>query len=257
MRSYLNVWICLALTAAFIPAVSPGSAETGVAVSDQNSSGPSDDVDGVVEDDRSVAGSVANPVAALADVDRDGVANGSGIAIIFSYPPNGAINASVPFISEGVPVGAWNSIAITFDADASALTADDFVISVTLGAPPSIVEVQHFGATVTLILDSGITAGAWTIFTHVESDTFTALGFLPGDVNADCFSSSNDILTLLDNFNGAIDPLPMWSTDLNNDSLINASDVLALIDLLNGAGQFGVWLGASLCPDGCPEFGCP
>ena len=253
MRSYVNVWICLALTAAFIPGVSPGSVETGMAVSDRNNSGPSDGFDGTLEDD----GSVASPVAPLADVDRDGAANGSGIAIIFSFPPNGAINAGAPFDSAGVPVGAWDSISITFDGDASALTADDFAISVTLGTPPGIVEVQHSGATVTLVLDSWIMAGAWTIFTHVESDTFTALGFLPGDVNADCFSSSNDILTLIDNFNGVIDPLPMWSTDLNGDGLINASDILALIDLLNGAGAFGVWLGVALCPDGCPEFGCP
>ncbi|MCH8253105.1 MAG: hypothetical protein IID36_11695 [Planctomycetes bacterium] len=253
MRSYLNVWICLALTAAFIPAVSPGSAETGMAVSDRNNGGPSDGLDGVLEDD----GSVATPVMPLADVDHNGAANGSGIAIIFSFPPNGAIDAGVPFDSAGVPVGAWDSIAITFDGDASALTADDFAISVTLGTPPSIVEVQHSGATVTLVLDSAIPAAAWTIFTHIESDTFTALGFLPGDVNADCISTSNDILTLIDNFNGVIDPLPIWSADVDRSGGVSASDVLRVIDLFNGAGEYDVWLGVVLCPEGCPEFGCP
>ena len=83
------------------------------------------------------------------------------------------------------------------------------------------------------------------------------MAYLPADVNGDCFSSTNDVLTLIDALNGAIDPLEEWSSDIDRSGATNSADVLRTLDLLNGAQVYDEWAGVALCPDGCPEFGCP
>ncbi|MCH7704854.1 MAG: FG-GAP repeat protein [Planctomycetes bacterium] len=193
------------------------------------------------------------------DADGNGIPDECelAIAIIAADPPHGAIDARQPFLPDGSNLAGWDSVAITFDGDASSLSVEDFAITVTSGSPPSIIDVIPAGDTVTLVLDTIITPGAWTIFTHVPSDTFTTLGYLPADVGGDCVSLPSDILTLIDALNGAIDPLPIWSTDVDRSGIANAIDILRVIDLLNGANLYDNWLGVELCPDGCPELGCP
>ncbi|MFQ5414238.1 MAG: dockerin type I domain-containing protein [Phycisphaerae bacterium] len=170
------------------------------------------------------------------------------IAIIASDPPDNAIDARSPGGAGEIP--GWSAITLTFDGDAAGLTPDDFTITLNPDdtTPPQVVSVETDGANATLAFDVGIPVLHWTNITHIPSNTGTRIGFLPGDVNNDRTSDANDILTIIDHLNGAIDPLQPYQFDIGRDGLFNASDVLLLIDLLNGGGAFGPWYGATL-PD--------
>ncbi|MCH8253637.1 MAG: hypothetical protein IID36_14415, partial [Planctomycetes bacterium] len=115
------------------------------------------------------------------------------------------------------------------------------------GNPPSIASLTVEGQVATLELSDFISTGAWTVITHIDSETSTRIGYLPADVNNDKFSGANDLLYLIDVLNGVVDPTtPAYQTDIDRSGATNANDVLRAIDLLNGAGAFEEWLGASL-----------
>ncbi|MCH8252640.1 MAG: hypothetical protein IID36_09335, partial [Planctomycetes bacterium] len=117
------------------------------------------------------------------------------------------------------------------------------------GNPPSIASLTVEGQVATLELSDFISTGAWTVITHIDSETSTRLGYLPADVNNDKVSNTNDVLYLIDVLNGFVDPAPpAYQTDTDRSGATNANDVLRVIDLLNGAGAFEEWLGATL-PD--------
>ncbi|MCH8253021.1 MAG: hypothetical protein IID36_11265 [Planctomycetes bacterium] len=179
------------------------------------------------------------------------------LSIVSSDPPNGAIDARQTSNPDGSAPDGWDSIDIAFSGDTADLTVADFTVTVSDGTAPVIVDLISDGDTVTLVFDSVIPVGAWTSIGHTASSTSTAMAYLPADVNGDCFSSANDVLTLIDALNGAIDPLEEWSSDIDRSGATNPADVLRTLDLLNGAQVYDEWAGVGLCPDGCPEFGCP
>ncbi|MFQ5413965.1 MAG: hypothetical protein ACE5E6_05855, partial [Phycisphaerae bacterium] len=178
-----------------------------------------------------------------ADVDCQGPV----IAIVSSDPPDGAIDARQPSEPDGSNPDGWSAITLTFDGDAGGVTAADFTItSDPPGAAPAIVDVVPVGNTATLTFDGSIPLVAWTVVTHDPSGTSVRIGYLPADVDNGGVSNANDVLTVIDNLNGVIEPLATYQCDVDRTDLCNASDVLREIDLLNGAATYDVWNGASL-----------
>jgi hypothetical protein len=65
-----------------------------------------------------------------------------------------------------------------------------------------------------------------------------------------------DILAIIDNLNGRIDPpLPMYQCDIDRSGKCLPADILRVIDLLNGAHCFYPWNGA--CLPEWPSAWCP
>ena len=173
------------------------------------------------------------------------------IAILSSEPTDGAIDARQPSEPDGSSATGWSSIVLYFDGDASSLVAEDFSVSQVggEGSPPTVVAVIPSDADPTkvgLLLSDEIGLGAWTVITHVASDTSMRIGYLPADVNNDRLSNANDVLALIDFLNGVGGALEDYQTDTDRSGAANASDILRVIDLLNGAGVYDEWLGATL-----------
>jgi hypothetical protein len=171
------------------------------------------------------------------------------LQIVSSDPPHLAIDARQPFDIDGTHPDGWRNIRLTFNGYALNLTAGDFTIMQEGGAgqPPSVAAVLPVTEdTVTLVLNARIAIGAWTTITHISSGTTVRLGYLPGDVNADLFSSPLDVLALIDALNGVGALPPIWSVDVNRSDTMEPSDILREIDLLNGAGVYDMYNGWSL-----------
>lgn len=180
--------------------------------------------------------------------------NVSSTCVIASvFPPNCAIDARYPTLEDDAnTVFGWTSVDVTFECTVASLPDLDFTVTRTPAGPaPTIMNVSDDGAnTVTLTLDGPIAPGAWTCFTH-SSGQQTCLGYLPGDVDASHAATASDILSVIDNLNGAlVTPLETWQCDVDRSGACNAADVLGVIDLLNGAGDFDSWNNVSLpaCP---------
>lgn len=172
------------------------------------------------------------------------------LVIVSSDPPSGAIDAGQPTDPSGNNPSGWNSVVLTFSSDASALTINDFTISVEpAGQAPPLTVVSGSGNTAHLsfyeVPGQSIPTGRWTTITHNASGSSVRLGYLPGDVNGDATSSPVDILAIIDNLNG-LTTLPSYSTDVDRSGVTNPADILRVIDLLNGAGAYDVWNGVTL-----------
>ena len=171
------------------------------------------------------------------------------IALVGSAPPDGAIDARQPSAPDGSNTAGWDSIMLMFDGDAESVTTSDILVTTNPpGDAPGVIEIIIDGATAAVFLDGPIPVSAWTIVTHVPSESSVHIGYLPGDANGDGIANANDVLFLIDVLNGVVDPVPMWQNDTDRSGLPTANDVLRLIDLLNGAGVYDVYNGATL-PD--------
>lgn len=170
------------------------------------------------------------------------------LTLVASSPPSGAIDARQTSDPDGSDPAGWDTVDMTFDGAATAVTPSDFTVTSTSGAAPTVTGVTPNGNVATVQLSTFIPAGAWTTITHTPSNTSTRLGYLPGDVTADRTSSPLDILALIDFLNGIGIARPEWSTDLDRSAQTNPADILRLIDLLNGAGALEPWNGATLPP---------
>ncbi|MFQ5413666.1 MAG: hypothetical protein ACE5E6_04325 [Phycisphaerae bacterium] len=181
-----------------------------------------------------------------------GPAGMEGLTIVSSDPPDNAIDARQPSDPDGANPAGWDGIVLTFDGDTAGLTSDDFtVVPDVPGMPPLPVTVTTDGNTATLQFGDPypvfIPTGAWTVVTHLPSESSVRIGYLPADVNNDRLSNANDILALIDDLNGVSDPpRPDYQCDTDRSGACNANDVLRVIDLLNGAGAYDIWLGATL-----------
>ncbi|MCH7703777.1 MAG: hypothetical protein IIB61_01590, partial [Planctomycetes bacterium] len=172
--------------------------------------------------------------------------------VVDSVPPNNAIDARQPSNPDGTNPTGWDSFDMIFQNDAVGVSVGDFAISQEPpGAPPTIDSVSIDGNTVTVQLSGFISLEAWTMLTYVPTGTTHCFGWLPADVNSSLVATASDVLSLIDHLNGAIDPLPDYSTDIDWSGAANASDVLRTIDLLNGGGVYDVYNGASLPPSPC------
>ena len=96
-------------------------------------------------------------------------------------------------------------------------------------------------------VDRPIDPLAWTTLTHVATGSRVRLGYLPGDTDADGFTSPADILGLIDSLNGVF-LRPLWSTDIDRSGVAAPADIIGIIDLLNGVAPFTSFNGASLPP---------
>ncbi|MFQ5413688.1 MAG: hypothetical protein ACE5E6_04435, partial [Phycisphaerae bacterium] len=117
------------------------------------------------------------------------------LTILWSDPPDGAIDARQPSEPDGSNPAGWDAIVLTFDGDATGMTPDDFLIEQDPpGDPPvpDIAGVAVDGDAVTLALTGSINVARWTRFTHAASGTSVRIGYLPADVNNDRLSNAND-----------------------------------------------------------------
>jgi hypothetical protein len=168
-----------------------------------------------------------------------------------SDPPDGAVDARRPSHLDGSDQAGWDRVVVHFDRDAAAVVAGDFTIQVSGGVAPVIESISHDGRDLVLQLDRRLPPGECTTLRHVPSGVGLHFGFLPGDVTGDGTSSPLDILALVDQLNGVLDPPAQdWQCDINRSGLCEPQDLLTLIDLLNGAAAFDPWNGATLpaCP---------
>ena len=170
------------------------------------------------------------------------------LSIDSSDPPDGAIDARRPWGSDGVSAVGWDSVVLTMTGSAGCLEAADFQVfqEGASGTPPEIVSLEVVtDASVRIRFHQPIQPLAWTIITHVKSNTSVRLGYLPGDADGNRFSTPADILSLIDSLNG-VTPLPAWSTDIDRSDMSAPADILELVDLLQGAGDHPSFNGARL-----------
>ncbi|MCH8252828.1 MAG: hypothetical protein IID36_10290, partial [Planctomycetes bacterium] len=202
------------------------------------------------------------------DCDDDGISNTQAIAngtsqdanqngipdeceallIVSSEPPDGAIDGRQPSQPDGSDVAGWDSLFLTFTGNTEALGPEDFTITTDPpGQAPSVTDVTALDGGAVLQFNQIIPLTAWTMVTHEASGSNVRIGYLPADANNDRISNASDVLFVIDVLNGVVDPAPAaYQTDSDRSGATNASDVLRVIDLLNGAGEYDVWLGASL-----------
>ncbi len=175
--------------------------------------------------------------------------------IVSSVPPNCAIDAREPHSIQNSKLrSGWQSLDLNFSFAANSIALSDFSLN-EFGGDGIAPTIQSFemisSSSLRLSFSETIQAGAWTCLTHLPSNTEICLAALPADVNADRFATPVDILQLINQLNGVINPpLPIHQTDINRSALPEPSDILREIDLLNGAGEFTPWNGAtlSICP---------
>ena len=234
--------------------LAPGSPCIDAADNAEVPEGLASDIDGAarfVDDADTVDTGKPDCVHTMVDMGAHEFQTGfAGMSVVCSSPTDGAIDARQPSEPDGTAADGWDSIELTFDADASGVAAADFELTLDPpGETPQIVDVIADGTVVTLQLAALIPLESWTTVMHLPSGMSIRFGYLPADANNDGTSNANDVLFLIDALNGAVDPPPaMHQTDTDRSGAANANDVLRVIDLLNGAGEYDVWNGAAL-PD--------
>lgn len=183
------------------------------------------------------------------DSNNDGIPNECH-AFIASDPADGTIIAQQPTGIHNMPIYGLPTVRFTFPDPIVWADASLFEISTEPAGPPPIIgNVIVDESTISLVFNitGGIPTGVgkWTIITHRPSGAAIRIGYLPGDVNGDRFTSPVDILALIDSLNG-VSPRPITSTDIDRSGAATPADILRLIDMLNGASGYAVWNGASL-----------
>jgi len=148
-----------------------------------------------------------------------------------SDPPTGAIDGRLMISSAGKSDAAWKTIKLVFNSDAAGLTAEDLLVEDGTSSPPKITGMESKGTDVTITMDRGIRANAWTTITHKASGTFTRIGRLPGDASNDGRADGDDLMVLIRGLNGA-ENLPPYRGDLDGSGKLDARDALRVIDLL-------------------------
>lgn len=77
----------------------------------------------------------------------------------------------------------------------------------------------------------------WTCVRHIASNTMRCVGFQPADVDGNGTAVPADIITLVDNLNGNVQPpLPSSRCDMDRSGMCNPADIITFVDLLNGNG---------------------
>lgn len=172
--------------------------------------------------------------------------------LVGSFPPDGAIDARAPFDRNGQNPDGIDSITLLFPATAPVLQPADFRIRQlggnTADVTPSVASVLETenADQVELMLDGPISVGAWTIVTHLPSNTSIRVGYLPADANGDGVAGAPDITSLIDGLNGVGEPMEIWQLDIDRNGAPGPADIIMLIDLLNGAGVYDPYLNVAL-----------
>ena len=170
--------------------------------------------------------------------------------IVGSVPPDGSIDARAPHeLDDSAARFGWMDLDLTFEGAINVVDAGGFAVSQQGGVAgtPVVATVQRLATDrVKVTLDERLEPSAWTTVTHLDSQTSVRLGFLPGDVNGDGISATDDVTALMDYLGGVGDPRELWSVDIDHTLNTQPADLLRLIDLLNGAGAFDPYLDVSL-----------
>jgi hypothetical protein len=172
-------------------------------------------------------------------------------AIVWSEPPDGAIDARQPADIDGSNPAGWTSLELFLDGDPALVSESDFTIETSGDEAPQITAIAVGRAGVTLTFDAPIPPGECIVVRYIPHDTAIRLAALPGDADGNARSSALDILALVDHLNGVPrPPLPDRQCDMNRSGTCDAADILRLIDLLTGAGAYEPWNEAALpaCP---------
>ncbi len=175
---------------------------------------------------------------------------------VSSVPPACSVDARTPHHVENEAIRyGWNSFDLQFNFLPAQIPAGMFSLAQldSNQIAPQIATTSLINPnTVRVNLSSPIQAGAWTCLQDNISGAKACFGYLPGDVNGDGITNPVDILAIINNLNGQIQPpYPSWQSDINRSGSSEPSDILGLIDVLNGAGALLPWNGTSLsdCPN--------
>ncbi len=148
-----------------------------------------------------------------------------------STPLDGAVDARIAILDDGVTPIGWRAIDLTFDGVASFFKAGDFTVSVLpSGVTPTIASVTGVAMVSTITLDDPIAVDAATRFLHNTSGTSRTISHRPGDVDADGSAGASDILALEAHLLGTAS-LAVWSTDIDRSGETNSLDIISLIGL--------------------------
>jgi hypothetical protein len=176
--------------------------------------------------------------------------------ITASNPANCIIDARIPNVQTQLTNRlGFTSMTLTFQNNLTSGedAPNDFqltqVPATTPPNPPVIHDVVVAGPKM-LTLNFTANAGSttpfpiqprrWTCVRHIRSNGMRCIGFQPADVNGNGLPVPADIITLVDNLNGQIQPpLPPTRCDLNRSNVCNAADIIAEVDMLNGNGYPG------------------
>lgn len=175
--------------------------------------------------------------------------------VVSADPPNCAIDARYPSLSDDALIRTgWDQIALTLDCEPGPLTPEDIALSAVPAGPalPAVTAVNVTGSDVVIDLSEPIPTQAWICVGIAGGDMSYCIAHLPGDTGGDGVAAAGDILDLIDDLNGVLEPaLSMWQCDVDRSGACQPPDILGVIDLLNGAGAFEPWLNESLgaaCP---------
>lgn len=172
-------------------------------------------------------------------------------------PGNCVVDARRPQLVAGQPQG-YTSWVWTFQSPrtSSEDSPADFVLrQVPASEPPSAPTIESVipgsDNTAHLRFSAPIQPNKWTCVKHIASGVEKCLGYLPGDADNNHTAAPADILKIIDNLNGLVNPpLPLHQCDIDRSGICHLADILAEIDLLKGANglptQNGLTLG--VCP---------
>lgn len=181
--------------------------------------------------------------------------------VLASDPPNCALDARQPSAPNGTAEAGWDRITLTFDGDdCSNIDCGDFSIAEFPSPRFGQAAVDHCEfneSDVTVVINQRISLQTWTCV-RMGLELVSCVGHLPGDTNSDVTASPPDILSVIDNLNGVVDPpMEMWQCDVDRSNSCGPPDILRVIDLLNGAGAYDPWLNVSIEDDADLLIPCP
>jgi subtilisin family serine protease len=171
--------------------------------------------------------------------------------LLYSDPPDGAIDARKPTDPNGSNPYGWDAVDLTFGRITFDPAIEDFTVSQDGGvsAPPTVAGVSTISSAVLPVdLDVPIETKAWTTIAHPLTGATVRLGYLPADANGDGTSNEDDVAALVAALDPATAAAPteIWSRDIDRSNLFTPADVLEAVDLLNGADGYDPFLNEEL-----------
>lgn len=176
-----------------------------------------------------------------------------------SDPANCAIDARIPH-PPGVPQTtlSWQAIDMSFSGSPTGLTPASFRSREVpaSGAAPSITSLTPLAAdAVRANLSTSAELVIWTCLEHRASSREICFAPLPGDVNQNGISDTNDVAALINDLRAipTAPRLPLVQCDIDRSGRCAPRDITMLVDLLAGHG-FDAWAGAEF-HEPCPSTG--
>lgn len=165
--------------------------------------------------------------------------------IIAVNPPHCAIDARRPNVpGQLTNRQGFTSMTLTFanPLGTGEDAPNDFAIAqvpvTTPPIPPTITSVTPGpGNTLTLNFSGPIQPNRYTCVRHIASNSRRCIGYLPGDANNNRTTNPSDILSIIDNLNGIVNPpFAIYQCDIDRSGICGPPDIITVIDILNGSG---------------------